>query len=72
MLFPGQGSDVRRVCNLNRSCSNAGYLIHSVRPRIEPVSQRFQDTADPTAPPAGTQHMTFFEKAHGNTDFNCF
>ena len=50
MEFLGQGSDLSHSCDLSRSGGNAGSLNHCARPRMEPASQRSQDTADPVAP----------------------
>ena len=48
--FLGQGSDPSRSRELRRSCGNTGSLTHCAGLGIEPVSQCFQDAADPVVP----------------------
>ena len=50
MELLAQGSDPSYSCNLSRRCGKAGFPTHYAGPGIEPVSQRFQDAADPIAP----------------------
>ena len=48
--FPGQGSDLSCSSDLSQSYSQAGSLTHCAGLGIKPLSQRFQDAADPFAP----------------------
>ena len=62
--FLGQGSDLSRSCDLFRSCSNTGFLIHCARQGIEAASQRSRDAADPVVPQLALQKH-FLGNAHG-------
>ena len=45
-----QGSDLSCTFNLHCSFSNTGFLTHCAGQGMEPASQCFRNTADPTAP----------------------
>ena len=62
--FLGRKSSLSQSCDLCYSRSNAGPLTYSDGPRIKPVSQNFQDAANPTVLQLRTLFsffMVFFE-----------